>query len=105
MNIVWKKPDESLAVTWVGNQTLALMEAISTNNGKAQEIFSAMRLNCTLDQWMQYNGISVEEHAYKLKEREPQYVDWVPVGFGVEIPTDRSNRNGWRWVDGKIQER
>lgn len=67
-NIVWKKPDGSVAIT-----ALAL-------------------------------PLDPAGHAAELQARSDVPADWEAVGFGAAVPSDRSNRSGWRWADGKIME-
>lgn len=144
MNIVWKKPDGSIAITVIGEKAIALMEAIrihkrlfvvlasepistqgiQTLNSSIQKIaglMADMRVTSKISEWADYNGLTPQEHADKVKDRaikedleqwiaegadpkrKPPFFDWEIVGFDIEVPTDRTFRNALEFNSDRIE--
>lgn len=120
MNIVWEKPDGSLAVTTMDKDAILLMDLLQWGNFEgAISLARNMRID-NLKEWIDFNGSSVKEHAYRLMERgeahkkawieqgskpelKPEYFDWKILGFDIPLPTSRAKRDLWRWNGTQIE--
>lgn len=144
MNIIWRKPDGVIAITPMPPLVLALMEAIRVHKGlivalasepisaegiqtlnrsiqKIAGLMAEMRITSSISEWADYNGLTPQEHAEKVKDRaikddhkrwlaegadpkkRPHFFDWEIVGLTVEVPEDRTFRDALEFNAGIVE--
>lgn len=123
MNIVWKKPDGSVAITTMTPQALAAIEFVNDKaitdlvaqrehvagelaeaSGDTADSLRALQARIDLhdDVHLRIGG-SLERHAEILKEQGGVPSDWDAVAFDCAIPDSGYWINAWVWKDGSVE--
>ena len=109
MNIVWTKPNGGVAITHLLPEIISRIErakGISAIPEKERHLDDQFELD-----FVRKNiGLTSEDHATILKRREqkdfdtgkinfrPEILDFTPVAYDADIPSDRTFRNAWEYT-------
>jgi hypothetical protein len=86
MNIIWKKSDNTVAVTHLSDEGLQYIATLALEDG----IITAEE-ELTIE-------AACKVHAELLLSRGDIPADWEIVAINIELPTDREWRNAWEWT-------
>lgn len=113
-NIIWRRPDGGVSITVVSELALAKMAwaaaALADAGANPATVAAAKTIKENI-------GLDVQGHAAVLQRRAAKdraelaarnqslgdsYDLWTPVATDKAAPTDRTFRDGWTWIGGKV---
>lgn len=86
MNIIWKKPDGGVAVTYMTDEGIEVMLAKALQDGIVTE-----------DEAQSINA-ACHAHADQLLARGDVPSDWAVAAVNIDLPESREWREAWTWT-------
>lgn len=101
MNIIWNKPEGTIAITHLTSECMEQMQraaeylALEKDKQKPSALAAAK-------QFAAFNGLTIEEHAAALKAGGRVPPDWDAVAFDATLPVERVFRDAFAFEFGAV---